>query len=555
MRLISINDIFKIFRFKYRKQVVKLSNSIKSVEIKTDFFKNINYKSLQLNESVAIPDKIKIASGSINMTNALYNHDFDDNEDFFSIHRFVWLLLSLDEGVSKIKIDWVQTQILKWCLQYEDKFDDKRVFEPYSVSERLVSWCYILIFVGEYIKDIKFWKIIRISFESQLLLLIHNLEYHGKFTNNHILNNAQCLYTCGRILKLDAVEKLGKEIIHTEFQCTVHDGVFQEGSTHYQFLLTKSFLELMFIAKLTKDTDFEAWLTPNVQKMCYVCDLLSSDFKADEYPLFGDISPDVNPEWMLGYPFLADSKKISPWQNLFQLSIPPQICTLISGKSNIEYIKLIGGIWEVWINIKKIGVLGHGHNDNGQVVIYKEGRPVLVDLGRGRYTVRNDSLAENQIDPEFHSLLRFKKSPTEYYRSQGILEFLSTRSIITSRSENSIKFDIVYYSGKVVSREVSIEKGIGVKIIDRLKLGSLKENFMSTWHFASSEGRCKNEDHKRIIDIKDCATVKIIGAEDLSNIFIEHATRSTSYGNNIPAIALNIEGVISINNFIGITIC
>ena len=162
MRLISINDIFKIFRFKYRKQVVKLSNSIKSVEIKTDFFKNINYKSLQLNESVAIPDKIKIASGSINMTNALYNHDFDDNEDFFSIHRFVWLLLSLDEGVSKIKIDWVQTQILKWCLQYEDKFDDKRVFEPYSVSERLVSWCYILIFVGEYIKDIKFWKIIRI---------------------------------------------------------------------------------------------------------------------------------------------------------------------------------------------------------------------------------------------------------------------------------------------------------------------------------------------------------------------------------------------------------
>jgi hypothetical protein len=548
-RFVSITaklGIFKKIRFKGRVSVVKLCDQIKSLEIKADFF-HVTFKSLPLDESKGIPDKIEIASSFITCTDNLFSLNFDDNEDMFSIHRFAWLVKSLGEGASTVKIEWIVKQIQNWCDKYQS-VNDVRVFESYSISERLVSWCFIIIFIGQYIGKSSFWNKLHESIELQLFFLIKHLEYHGKFTNNHILNNARCLYICGRLFKLADVANLGKEIIFREFLEIVQDGVYQEGSSHYQMLLTKSFLELLFIAELTGDRVFEDWLRIEIQKMRCVCKKLISEYPSEEYPFFGDISPDTGPDWMLGYPFSVTGQKISPWQNLFQLVIADPEEQVILKKSNIEYVKLRSSIWEVWVNIKKTGVLCHGHNDNGQVVVFKKGVPVMVDIGRSRYSEHVESELGNQMDPQYHSIPRFEDSPVEYHKSQGTIEFMATQATIKSRTENSLIFDIVYYSGKVVTREISVDEKMGVKIIDRLSIGNEKEKFNLTWHFAASETEKTLSDDNILIKLKNCASIKISSLAVGFGVSIEDSYRSTSYGNKVPAVALNIEGELSANH-------
>jgi len=311
---------------------------------------------------------------------------------------------------------------------------------------------------------------------------------------------------------------------------------------------------MLFIAELTNDSDFEKWLRVEVQKMRIVCDNLLSKYPSEEYPLFGNISPDVSPNWMLGYPFSINIQKLSPWQKLFKISIldPGNIET--SKESKIEYVKLISSTWEVWINIKKNGVQCHGHNDNGQVVVFKKGNPVLVDIGLSRRTTKTEPDLGNQIDPEYHCNLRFENCPVEYNKSQGSVDFLATHAEIKSLSGNNLIFDIIYYSGKVITREIKIDKNEGVKIIDSLSIGNTAEKFRSTWHFAASEVKKTKISHLHTIEFKDCATVEVSNSNSNLEVVIENAFRSTSYGNIHPAKAMNIEGVISLNNKVQISI-
>jgi hypothetical protein len=539
--------VIKSLRFKGRTSVIKIRHQIKSIEIATDYFQHICFKSLRIDESNKIPIKVDIASGSVPWTDKFINLEFEDDEDFFSIHRFVWLLKSLKEGISTSKIEWTARQIMSWCSKFKT-INDSRVFEPYSISERLVSWCFIIIFIGQYIKVEKFWNELRRSFEFQLSILIKNLEYHGQFTNNHILNNAKCLYICGRLLKLDDVENLGREIVYSEFKEIIQDGVYQEGSSHYQLLLTKSFFEMRFVAEMTNDLKFEKWLTNKIHKMRRICEILLSKYPAKEYPFFGDISPDVEPAWMIGFPFSYLNHQPSPWQKLFNISIPElsNIADLeVLNKSNTEFIKLDFSIWEVWINIKKKGVLCHGHNDNGQVVIFKQGKPVLVDIGRSRYSEHIKSDIGNQLDPSFHNTPRLESCPVEYHKSQGIAEFLATKAVINSRSENSLIFDIVYYSGKIVRREISVDQSKGVKIVDRLMKGDSSEILISTWHFATSVVIKTNLDSANLFEFKDCARVEVRNMNGNNDVKLDPVFRSTSYGSKVPAIALTVESVIS----------
>jgi hypothetical protein len=546
--------IFKAIRYKNRKSIVRLCMKINTIKVAPDYYNQICFKSLRIDESIKPPEKIDLASGSILWSNGFLNLEFEDPEDFFSIHRFVWLIKSLNSGMSTIKIEWVIKQIQNWCIKFQTQ-SDVRVFESYSISERLVSWCFIIVFIGQYIDASRFWSELRKSIEFQLLILIKNLEYHGKFTNNHILNNARCLYICGRLFKLQDVENLGKEILFSEFREIIQDGMYQEGSSHYQMLLTKSFLEIRFIAELTEDFEFLTWVTKNVQEMRIVCANLQSQYSADEYPFFGDISPDVEPSWMLGYPFSYSDQQISPWQKLFQISVPVLERTkdsLQKKETKIEYVKLTSPIWEVWVNIKRNGVLCHGHNDNGQVVVFKKGKPVLIDIGLSRYLKNVESA--NQIDPISHCTPRFQSCPIEIPKSQGTAEFLATRAVIKSRTENSIIFDIVYYSGKIVTREIRIDQNKAVKIFDRLSIGNKVEKLNSSWHFASSEAKKTSLDNGMLIEFKDCATVEVRNTSGSQKVSIDQVFRSTSYGSKIRAIKLNVESQISLNDSMEISI-
>ena len=72
-------------------------------------------------------------------------------------------------------------------------------------------------------------------------LVMRNPEYHGDLnTNNHILNNARALILAGSFLDSQCLFDAGCWIFTNQFDKHINsDGVLREGSSHYQYVVTR----------------------------------------------------------------------------------------------------------------------------------------------------------------------------------------------------------------------------------------------------------------------------------------------------------------------------
>ncbi|MFQ5788760.1 MAG: heparinase II/III family protein, partial [Thermodesulfobacteriota bacterium] len=314
-------------------------------------------------------------------------------------------------------------------------------------------------------KDDAFWKEMLRSYEFQLYHLITNLEYHWRFTNNHILNNARCLYLCGSILGIQYIKKIGREILLSQTDKMIKNGFLQEDSSHYQMLLTRSYLEILYTADISKDVGMLKWLQPRVGQMLTVCNMLQSRFQAKEYPLFGDISPDVFPEWMCGWPFSRDLNQISKWQKLFRMrnidiSSLTEKKTLQSSMdfSISRWYCISKGKFELWVIARVHASASHGHADNGSIVMFHNGDPIFIDPGRCDYVNNPNSLFQVSqeahhtpivdgipIDSNFNSFLRFS--------------WFGSRFTIMEIMKDYIKYQITSICKRLkLVREISLRK-------------------------------------------------------------------------------------------------
>ena len=111
-------------------------------------------------------------------------------------------------------------------------------------------------------------------------------------------------------------------------------GFLREGSSHYQFIVTRWILEVAFFSKKSTDVSFSNYLNEYAYKMICNCYnfLVISNQRELTMPYIGDISPDFAPDWLLFLPFsdLArqyvglenhdDFRISSPsWNNLIKL--------------------------------------------------------------------------------------------------------------------------------------------------------------------------------------------------------------------------------------------
>ena len=90
------------------------------------------------------------------------------------------------------------------------------------------------------------------------------------------------------------------------------EGFVREGSSHYQFLITRWLLEVRFFAQSNNDFDFLKMLDKYCEKLESKCQFFQTGDTKDclrEYPLFGDISPDCSPEWLLHLSFSRLSRE------------------------------------------------------------------------------------------------------------------------------------------------------------------------------------------------------------------------------------------------------
>lgn len=490
--------LVSFFKFKKRRKILKLSRTIREISLDGKVILDLPDLAMSSNENAEIfAPEIKLASRRIPFSEDLFNAEFDDPEDKMAVHRFVWVLVLLQENSSDESIEFCLHQIISWCSRYSEP-DARLEFETYSICERLVSWLLFLMLVkGRRVITAKQSDTLVDSFRRQLLKIIRNLEYHGSLTNNHILNNARALYFCGSLLNIAPVAELGREILNAETNSIILNGVMLENSSHYQMLLTKSYLEIYFAARISQDQKMTGWLKQLLPKMLETCNAMQSRFAAREYPLFGDISPDSDPDWTLGYPFSSRNGQISKWHRLLNIDVaefaPRQGHLMKAGgiqepdnKANAWYY-VEGNDFEVWV-IGKAGIRCHGHNDSGSMVVFHKGKPVVVDLGLVNYRLK-EPLALQQMSWEGHNTPLLDGMPPDIDRYSLLrTDIVASSFVLCKKRVNLLSYKLRYLGGFAELTRIIEITDSGLVVEDRVTGEGKLCSYESRWHIASDIG-------------------------------------------------------------------
>ncbi len=367
----------------------------------------------------------RLSTANVQLSPKSFYMDFEDNETLFEVHRFGWLLTGLQKYANIAYCEKSAELLNYWIANFSDIKDNcQSCQETYSICESLLNIYYFISTLKlnkiDYTIDEK--KLAHI-FQIQLNYIVNNIEFRGENTNNHILNNARALYVLGSVFKINSLKTLGEELIYQYFPTIIRDGILLEGSSHYQMLLSRTFLEIYSISCKINDKEMIIFLKDDLIAMLNHCDSLQSKFTA-LYPLIGDVSPDFEPGFFSGFPFSSNREIISPWYQLFGNN---DIENLVTDSTNLENSKY--KFWnkfeyhnmELWIVKKNYGVLVHGHNDNGSFILFCNGKPIIIDIGRNSYDER---ISADSIKADSHNGLRLKNEKLDVNRESILLYYI-----------------------------------------------------------------------------------------------------------------------------------
>ncbi|MFK7824234.1 MAG: heparinase II/III family protein [Oligoflexales bacterium] len=345
--------------------------------------------------------KIRLASKWLECGNkSIYWHSkFPDSEDEESLHRWNWLLsIDLSNSIEKKQtLKWVNQNLESWIelfhIEHQEILKNQKLkakWQSYTIGERISNS--ILFYYSQKTKPTD--KIFS-ALKDQTKLLTARVEFFGKSTGNHVLNNARAIFLAGTSFGVPEWINFAKEIIYYILPKLMDcSGFLREGSSHYQLLFTRWLVEIYHFSKIAKDNNFCSYLAPRCTSALKACKffMIKNEY-GYSIPLFGDISPDFTPQFL--FPmitgksnenrFLSDlwhqecmSFKIQDYQNTY-----PD-----SGWYQIDAYKQ-----KVFTRLEKSGIpqsVGHHHYDILHFCLFYKGLPVLVDSGRSNYMPNNE---------------------------------------------------------------------------------------------------------------------------------------------------------------------
>jgi hypothetical protein len=348
---------------------------------------------------------IKLATREIPVDGVIdWSCRFEDQEDTFAINRFGWLLALLLQYPAQKTAEFAIENIVSWIYHARKSYEGP-AWESYSVAERLANWPFILLIVKEIIPipdDAR--RIIAESMSEQIEYLLDNLELNGRFTNNHILNDARGLYISGVVLNhVDALNK-SRELFTAWTQKIFYgDGMLKDGSSHYQYLLCQRYEQVYHLSRHIKDELFLSFMQKWASSIRCCCDFFSVYGKDDAWriPLFGDISPDFSPEWLAprsksGWALL---KNWLDWRDIDIIAEKDVVNPNIKG----NFIRFDRDDTIVFWHIaqERNVCLSHGHYDLGSFVLFRGGKEIFADPGLYSYdkrgSVAKSARAHNSI--------------------------------------------------------------------------------------------------------------------------------------------------------------
>ncbi len=435
-------------------------NSVKAEDLSSNLQYNNFLPLVKLNESNIVNVEITLLSRKYKIAGCInWEENFNDNEEAMALHRFGWILTSIDKfnGINwKLFLDWIE-----WRCSIKKL--PEVVLDSYTISERICNIIYALHLNRPIIK---IQKIIYESLFKDIKHLSSNLEYYGYIgTNNHILNNARALILFGIFYKNTKIENLGVIILKTQYKFHFDKtGVLREGSTHYQFIVTKWFYDITSALNINKRCEYK-----EIKDLTLLMLDKCEKFQINKYnyiPRIGDVSPDFNPSWFKGFTITANylltkkykllntkaDRKIECLKDIYNIKVENNELDKSWLSENGEWLKLSNNGWVVFIHsdqrIKDTRTT-HGHNDNFSLEIAHKGNIIITDLGRKNYKGKLSSI-ESGISEIYHNSILINNKgldfrPRPFMNSKWCKKNI-TRSELTLKRYKSIIAQSKFYN-------------------------------------------------------------------------------------------------------------
>jgi len=345
--------------------------------------------------------EIPLATRSLSLATLDWGQQYEDREDLFSLHRFGWLLRWLSLAPTGDHLERADALLIDWAARVRP-VTSPACWETYSVSERVVNWLLYFAATGRtrQLSD-RQQAVMAAALAEHLRYICLHLEYYGTHCNNHILNNARALYIGGGLLRLPGVAELGRQLLVKHSRDMIHPaGTLLEGSSHYQLLLTRTFVEVLWVARVTDDHCFFDRLAPLVGAMVACSGKLAGGPQTEKeipFPLIGDLSPDYPVSWF--FPFVGRLDCRGTWWGLWDRSLMERLLDDCS----VGEVDDQGSGWQILADPAgrnrvvvydplPVGLYPavHGHLDYGSFCFRDHWGEVLVDSGR--YSYQNNTL-------------------------------------------------------------------------------------------------------------------------------------------------------------------
>lgn len=335
---------------------------------------------------------------------ALFHRSFDDLEDYLALHRFAWL------PVCQPSPDWVAALWQEWVAGFGHD-PQGWAWHAYTATERAVNMIDFASRHGAPGDVADFVNILHLHGRA----ISDGLEYFGELnTYNHLANNGRGLFRIGLAVG-DAGMAASGALILTREADRIFDrsGMLREGSSHYQLLLCRQYMDCWLAARRAGHEAAEA-LRDILTRILPPCRLFAGTgtvFPASPpdpepvsesrigsgmrpIPLVGDISPDCPPSFLLG--LLPGHDASQGWTGTLS-DDDRAACIALRDSVADPDMEAVGdsgwhvhksGGWSLLVHAAPGGwpfYPGHGHQDLGGFELHVGETQVFVDPGRGAY--------------------------------------------------------------------------------------------------------------------------------------------------------------------------
>ena len=406
--LISLLYCFRKINYKIKKIIFKNNNPYKNqLFIKNDNeLEKITYQKIKISKIIHLAgSKMKI-TGNIN-----WHKKFKDSEDEERLHRFSWAIdIASQQKTNKRELHWIENEILRWYDSFYIEIIENKTksfkWEAYTVSERIAN-----IYLFYQLINKKIPNSLKQRINNEAIFLINNLEFFYKSINNHIINNSRALYFASQICNNKKFEKISINIFkNTISKLITKDGFLREGSSHYQFIFHRWVFEIFYFSQLHKN-NYSKYLSKISNRLFNGTSFFTTKTSNVSFPLFGDISPDFTPKWIMDFPTVYHSKKINrtkynSWINLFETINKNHKSKFFQPYKSFSQTNIKSSEWfkfkkfdhEIMFRLNDAEPKtfpGHFHNDLGHFIYLYKKKEIFIDTGRYNYYDSKDFYGEN----------------------------------------------------------------------------------------------------------------------------------------------------------------